>query len=69
MKAFLALLTAAVLSGCAGYYVSGVQAGYEVTDTSKDGTISISIAPNPYSHGTDGKNLLPPVRRPAFLPK
>jgi len=46
------LLTLGIaLSGCAAnspYYVSGVQAGYDVTDTSKDGTIGISIAPNPY---------------------
>lgn len=40
------------ISGCANspFYVSGVYAKAEMTDTSKDGTVGIEISPNPYAY-------------------
>lgn len=44
------LLGCMAVSGCAHFYVSGVYAKPEITDTSKDMTVGITISPNPYSY-------------------
>lgn len=55
-------LCCAVVTGCAEspYYVSGVSVGGNITDASKDGTVTFNIAPNPYHRAPHpGKEVIP----------